>query len=1231
MNKRFSTLLAAALVAGGFSFNTMAVAAATSTEFVLDATKYYQVHLDQSDASGTPAARLLAIGHSTDGKRDSLVFVTPESIDSYEALTSTMWKVSMEQKVDALGGVYYAMTLTDKDGQAFSVSKKDVKPDQLSFYKAKPAYIVADGISTFNLTKDQVTVNDDDEFVFTAIPEARFAFYNAETGKATQYALVNDDNFNIKVMMAEGVPSAGDVTVEPKDADVMSLYLCPLAYPGKEYDFSTYKLGVNDLSKEANDSFELTFSNDVKNSEIGNLFSEKKLRAESFSAMWSTAVYKTDYAEASAKAQASLKEAFDAIKPAYAAYKAEQKIAIDAAKATAATEAGKLIDKAVNKTDLDGALTDFAAEAHKYLRSLKSPENPALLNKLDSVRYYFELISLTPGAKLAATADDVKAYDAVVKRADKMLADIEAEAKLAFKVVDSVMVVAASNPYQTDADFTATFKPGREADAWAKFASSGVASLQRNFLNKNLGEWVEDEMVAVGDMLMAVGEAAKASVIAGDGKSKNIVAKDADAAGYYALAIVDSLIDGKQAYLRVDTNYVAEKEQYFMFTADTLTTVEAAATRAANEDAVVAGFGKNINLFAFQLEVNTEKITGDEVTINTFKPVAQENNYSEGFDTEAAVVVIRSLANNSHREVSVAANAEDPSFKNSTITFKALEGAKPSFKEGEVYFIKSLKEADARKPYQVLTSTTGDEIVGATTVYNNVPATQWFVSAVNVTEGTYQFTNRDADVTFFGETPVKIIVKEGEDNTYVTANKDTLEITAVEDLEDAFLGYKHITAADMDHRTFKLTATNFANPEAKYYLTMGADSSVVATADADKALELKAKECGWLFDLADANLSAASYGFELYLGNDTLYFRNSEELKDGNDLMLTKLATEDSMMMRRVNDNAAQYELLWNVPEGTGRLESEKIAIDQNGNAVVVAADEITGWAFNLESAVTESYLNIADAPKNVTISLKGDEASKVTAVKPFAVIKRTGLELKAAATDNDFVLGLDTAYVNRPENYRYAYYITKPVDVEKAGSFDTKAYMVSYTDSLKSKSDVKYDQDGLTRIGFVHANRIEAEKSCDTLAIGTNKIDMAEVKGISNATWAFPIDEDNEGYYRIEVAPAANKADKNYVSYLNGVLVLGNKEQAQLFAINDTDLTPTDNEVIATSEVAVIAGEGQVTIVGAQGKKVVITNLLGQTIANTVITSDNATIAAPQGVVVVAIEGEEAVKAIVK
>lgn len=74
-----------------------------------------------------------------------------------------------------------------------------------------------------------------------------------------------------------------------------------------------------------------------------------------------------------------------------------------------------------------------------------------------------------------------------------------------------------------------------------------------------------------------------------------------------------------------------------------------------------------------------------------------------------------------------------------------------------------------------------------------------------------------------------------------------------------------------------------------------------------------------------------------------------------------------------------------------------------------------------------------------------------------------------------------------------------------------------------------------------------------------------------------------------------------------------------------------TANEDVEVSSVTVIAGNGQVTVAGAAGKKVVITNILGQTVANTVVTSDNATIAAPAGVVVVAVEGEGAVKAIVK
>ena len=77
---------------------------------------------------------------------------------------------------------------------------------------------------------------------------------------------------------------------------------------------------------------------------------------------------------------------------------------------------------------------------------------------------------------------------------------------------------------------------------------------------------------------------------------------------------------------------------------------------------------------------------------------------------------------------------------------------------------------------------------------------------------------------------------------------------------------------------------------------------------------------------------------------------------------------------------------------------------------------------------------------------------------------------------------------------------------------------------------------------------------------------------------------------------------------------------------------SPTSNEGVAEVEdVKVIAGNGNVTILNASGKKVSVTNVLGQTVNSTVLTSDNATISAPKGLVIVVVEDAVTVKAIVK
>ncbi|MDD2953604.1 MAG: DUF6383 domain-containing protein [Parabacteroides sp.] len=74
-----------------------------------------------------------------------------------------------------------------------------------------------------------------------------------------------------------------------------------------------------------------------------------------------------------------------------------------------------------------------------------------------------------------------------------------------------------------------------------------------------------------------------------------------------------------------------------------------------------------------------------------------------------------------------------------------------------------------------------------------------------------------------------------------------------------------------------------------------------------------------------------------------------------------------------------------------------------------------------------------------------------------------------------------------------------------------------------------------------------------------------------------------------------------------------------------------TSNDEVAVEGVSIVAGNGTVTVQGAAGKSVVISNILGKVVAETVLTSDNATISVPAGIVAVAVEGEDAVKTIVK
>lgn len=109
------------------------------------------------------------------------------------------------------------------------------------------------------------------------------------------------------------------------------------------------------------------------------------------------------------------------------------------------------------------------------------------------------------------------------------------------------------------------------------------------------------------------------------------------------------------------------------------------------------------------------------------------------------------------------------------------------------------------------------------------------------------------------------------------------------------------------------------------------------------------------------------------------------------------------------------------------------------------------------------------------------------------------------------------------------------------------------------------------------------------------------------------------------------------WVKIQNGVPVISRGAyddaitDAERWNVSLTTENPTSNDEISVDAVQVVTGAGSVTVKGATGKTVAINDILGKTIVSAKLTKDEQTFSAPAGIVVVSVEGEAAVKAIVK
>ena len=266
-----------------------------------------------------------------------------------------------------------------------------------------------------------------------------------------------------------------------------------------------------------------------------------------------------------------------------------------------------------------------------------------------------------------------------------------------------------------------------------------------------------------------------------------------------------------------------------------------------------------------------------------------------------------------------------------------------------------------------------------------------------------------------------------------------------------------------------------------------------------------------------------------------------------------------------------------------------------------------------------------------------------------------TGLNyLGAQFSSEDAALFIDTAYV-RNNTIRPQYMLAvRPdstpalIDCEvdpthpKHEVAQVRAnYLVSLADSVdaywgnkKVLDKFMYENRTYTRLAFV-----DAIHRGDSLIIMDSKFKGAKLAG--NDTIDLSKNAFNEGAWQFRLTKNFDETAEfliegprygQFVRLVNGVAVLTNNvNDAERFNIAKTDEKATANGEISASEVTVSTIDGAVVVKGAAGKNVIITNVLGQAIANTVLSSDEVTIAVPKGYVTVAVEGEAAVKAIVK
>ena len=391
-------------------------------------------------------------------------------------------------------------------------------------------------------------------------------------------------------------------------------------------------------------------------------------------------------------------------------------------------------------------------------------------------------------------------------------------------------------------------------------------------------------------------------------------------------------------------------------------------------------------------------------------------------------------------------------------------------------------------------------------------------------------------------------------------------------------------------------------------------------------------------EIAGDTIAVVAYGFKLY-GKDKTYLNvalNKLQPSTNN----VEDAADAQRFLIKINKNGS-YSLIA-VP--TAEIDYREIVKDDTkaftvnvattgattvenstGNGTSIYYDYSTAHKYDFSIAKDEPTPSLAHKPAYVTLNADNKGYVAMDSVTFEGIVAPVSL-LKSAYTSDELTFRLDTA---DSEAYVPSFYISHK------GKFmynakDSADYYNDGTASAEGNKMYKLVDDNAKAI-FRAATLVSPDTLTTTVNGKEAKVAVEESKGVLAGLNNFKYQivqktEDSEGEYVIK---SVEKGE--YLYNLNGFLGFTNVAANALVVTVEQSEAPVANDAITTSSVNVIAGNGVVTINGAAGKTVTISSLLGQTIVGTVLSSDNATINLPAGIVIVAVEGEAAVKAIVK